>query len=89
MALVVAQDWRSGLETAGKFAPFCSRVVLLPRLPKDEEDMSLEANFYGVGVVVRDEGRMVVAPEPFLRQCHKPAAWWFSEEIYDRVAKHH
>ncbi|WP_283137351.1 hypothetical protein [Rhizohabitans arisaemae] len=89
LAVVVAHDWRSGLESVGKFASFCSRVVLLPKLPMDAEEMGLEANFYGVGVVVRDEGRVVVAPEPFVRQCHKPAAWWFSEEIYDRVVGHH
>jgi hypothetical protein len=88
LAAVRANDWRRGLDQASLFAPFCSRAVVLGRVPDDADALLVEAAYYGVGVVVAETGEVQVLahPEPFSRQGHKAAGWWFAEEIYAQVS---
>jgi len=84
LALVGARTWRKGLEVAGRFAPFCARAMVLPGRPTDLEEMRIQADFYGVGViVVSDQATQVlVEPTPFHRVRHTAAGWQFVEMVY-------
>ncbi|WP_063748995.1 hypothetical protein [Streptomyces sp. NRRL B-24484] len=88
LAVVRAADWRTGLERAGRFAPFCSRAVLLDRLPGPELDAAvMDASFYGIGVLLSgpDGIRSVLAPAEYRPQRHTAAAWHFAEGLYERL----
>lgn len=87
LALVAAQGWRTGLEVAGRFAPFCSRVMLLRRWPNDAENLRMQADFYGIGVVVANgvNVEVMVAPRPFQPWRFTAARWQFLEEVYQHV----
>lgn len=87
LAVVRASGWRSGLEAAGRFAPVCRRAMVLKRLPAETHELLLEANFYGVGVFVgADDGmEMVLEPRDYRPVRHTAAAWWYVEELYQRV----
>lgn len=87
-AIVPARTWRAGLETAGRFAPFCMRIMVLNRRPRNESDVRVEASFYGVGVVVADQRGADVLAEPalFRRRRFTVAGWQFLENVYQRVA---
>jgi len=86
LALVVAPSWRHGLEVAGRFAPFCARAMVLRRPPSDVDEMRLQADFYGVGVIVVDDAEcdVLVEPAPFQRVRFTAASWWFLEQVYRR-----
>lgn len=86
-ALVAARSWRSGLVTAGRFAPFCARAVVLSTRPRDLGEMALEAGFYGVGVIVvdNDGADVLVDPAPFERHRFTAAGWRFLEDVYRLV----
>jgi hypothetical protein len=88
LAAVRASDWRRGLDQASLFAPFCSRTVVLSRVPEDADVMLAEAAYYGIGVAVTETGevRVLADPEPFRKQAHKAAGWWFAEEVYAQVS---
>ena len=62
-----ACDWRRGLDQASLLAPFCSRAVVLGRVPDDADALLAEAAYYGIGVVVAETGEVQVLadPEPF------------------------
>lgn len=84
LAIVTAHSWRRGLEHAGRFAPFCTRAVLLDRPPRDLATACAEADFYGVGLLVTTgpDVEVLVPPEP-----HRPGRvaarnWWSAEEAY-------
>lgn len=86
LALVAAKSWRSGLDMAGRFAPFCTRAIVLDSRPRDDQEMRMEADFYGVGVtVVHDEHvEVLVNPTPF-RPLHPTAAGLrFLERVYEQ-----
>jgi hypothetical protein len=87
LAVVPAGDWRRGLDQASLFAPFCSRAVVLARLPADADHLLLEAAYYGIGVAVAGDSDIEVLadPQPFNRQCYKAAGWWFAEQVYAQV----
>jgi hypothetical protein len=89
LAAVRAHDWRRGLDQASLLAPFCSRAVVLGRVPDDADALLAEAAYYGIGVVVAGAGevRVLADPEPFSRQSHKAAGWWFAEEVYAQVSE--
>ena len=89
LAVVVVSDWRRGLDRASRFTPFCSTILVLPRVRGDRDHMLIEAAFYGVGVAVATSSGpdMVAEPAPFVQQFHKPAAWWFAEEIHGQVQR--
>jgi hypothetical protein len=87
LAVVVARDWRRGLGGASRLTSFCTTILAIPRLPEDRDHMLVEASYYGVGIAVATApGPEIIAePAPFVRHFHKPAAWWFAEEIYSQV----
>jgi hypothetical protein len=84
LAVVAARSWRSGLDAAGRFTPFCARAMVLARRPTDIRQMCIEAEFYGVGVVVVDGGgaELLVEPVPFQRVRFTAASWRFLEDVY-------
>lgn len=91
MAMVPARTWRRGLERAGRFAPFCSRAMVLRKPPRDLEVLRMEADFYGIGVVIAADGaeppELVVPPAPFRRNRFTAAGWLFLEETYRQVGQ--
>jgi hypothetical protein len=88
LAVVPTVDWRRGLDQASLFAPFCSRAVVLARAPADTGDLLIEAAYYGIGVAVVRDGDIDVLtdPQPFSRQCHNAAGWWFAEQVYAEIS---
>jgi hypothetical protein len=89
LALVPAGSWRSGLERAGRFAPFCRRAMVLRAPPRDLDDLHMEAGFYGIGVIVAgsDAGpEVLVEPAHFRRNRITVAGWRFLEELYRQVS---
>lgn len=87
LAVVPAVDWRRGLDQASLFAPFCSRAVVLARVPADAGHLLIEAAYYGIGVAVARDGdiEVLAEPQPFRRQRHKAAGWWFAEQVYAEI----
>lgn len=79
--------WRGGLERASRFAPFCARALLLDRPSRRDEDLLMEAAFYGIGVLFdgEDGTEMVLEPRPYRPQRHTAAAWCFIEEFAQRL----
>lgn len=86
-AAVYAQSWQAGLVNAGKFAPYCERLMILRKEPPD--DACLEASYYGVGVTVQTATglRELLPPEPWIQHLVTPAGWWFTEEAYRQSFK--
>jgi hypothetical protein len=86
LALVAARSWRSGLDMAGRFAPFCTRAIVLGFRPPDDQEMRLEADFYGVGVTVAQDERVevLVTPTPFRPLRPTAAGWRFLERVYEQ-----
>jgi hypothetical protein len=85
-ALVAARHWKQGLVTAGRFAPFCARAMLLPAPPTDP-DAAMQASYWGVGIGVVTTGtlRVLVEPEPYVRTRHSSAQWRFVEDIHRQI----
>jgi hypothetical protein len=89
LALVPASSWRSGLERAGRFAPFCARAMVLRTPPRNLGDLLMEAGFYGIGVIVaarNAEPDVLVQPTPFRRNRSTVAGWRFLEQVYRQVS---
>lgn len=85
LVVVSRARWREGLVAATAFAPFASRVLLLPRAPRRELTAKLcEADLCGVGVWVGtvDEHDVLLPPEPWRRHYWKAAGWCFTERAY-------
>jgi hypothetical protein len=87
--VVAASNWKNGLRSAGKFAPFCSRAVLLRSVPEDLDDARIQASFFGIGMCVFASGglQMLVDPQPYVRQRHSCGQWWFAEALYEKVSE--
>jgi hypothetical protein len=89
LALVPAASWRSGLERAGRFAPFCPRAMVLRLPPRDLDELYMEAGFYGIGVIVAssDGGpEVLVEPARSHRNRLTVAGWRFLEEVHRQVS---
>jgi hypothetical protein len=88
LAVVSAERWRTGLEVAGRFAPFCSRVLMLRSRPTDVEDLRAQANFYGIGAVIAHSTdlEVLVVPRPFQRRRFTATGWQFVEEVYQQIS---
>jgi len=84
LALFGARTWQRGLEVAGRFAPFCARAMVLADYPRDLEQLQVQADFYGVGVIVSTERltEVLVEPAPFRRIRFTSAGWQFLERVY-------
>jgi hypothetical protein len=78
---------QAGLKRAGRFAPYCNRVLAIPGEPRDLHQAATEADYWGIGLVVNTahEPRLVVAPELFVQRRHTPAGWFFLEEVHQQV----
>ncbi len=87
LAIVPARSWRAGLHAAGRFAPFCARVIVLGSPPRDFDALRAQADFYGIGVAVADhaEPQLIVMPEAFRRNRFTAAGWQFLEGVYQQV----
>jgi len=84
LAIIRAANWRSGLERAGRFAPFTARMMWLPRLPLDAHVLLREASRYGIGVLTgsAERAEVVAAPPRFVRRRFTAAGWLFTEQVY-------
>lgn len=87
VAVVTGRQWMPGLTRAGRFAPYCNRVLVLNGKPCGLTEKAIEADFWGIGLVVNAaiEPELVVAPTPFELHRHTPAGWAFAEEIYRQI----
>lgn len=79
--------WASTLARAGRFAPYCTRSVLV-----DDEPTLMqlsEASFYGIGVLLRTgpDRRTLLEPEPFTGGYCTPASWAFAEQAYAQLCQ--
>ncbi|WP_420158091.1 hypothetical protein [Nocardiopsis sp. CNT-189] len=83
LAVATGPTWRAALARAARFAPFCARVALADRPPRDAASAAAEADYYGVGLAVRDGSETVplVPPEPFRPRRHSALKWKFAERV--------
>jgi hypothetical protein len=88
LAITIRPRFPQGLVQAGRFGAYCTRVLALTGKPRNLRDAAIEADFWGIGLIVNatTEPELVVAPEPFVPQRHTPAAWAFAEDIYQQIA---
>lgn len=89
LAIVTARQWKPGLVRAGRFAPFCTRVLAFAGKPGGLTERAFEADYWGIGIVINTakDPELVVTPEPFVARRHTPAGWAFAEDIYRQVAE--
>jgi hypothetical protein len=87
LALVTGQQWKPGMIRAGRFGAYCNRVLALTGKPRSLAEKAIEADFWGIGLIVNATAKpeLVVAPTPFEQYRHTPAGWAFAEEIYRQV----
>ncbi|WP_152364941.1 hypothetical protein [Microlunatus speluncae] len=86
---VTTRNWRTGLTTASRFAPYSSRELILERLPADDLQLRLEADYLGVGVSVRGSDpdmpiRQIIEPASFAPARYTGASWLFAERLLTR-----
>jgi hypothetical protein len=83
LATVSGPPTRKSLGRAGWFAPFCSRTLIIPRVPR-RKDFLTEADFWGIGVTLDHAGEreVLVEPEPWVLKRHTPAGWRYVERAY-------
>lgn len=89
LALVTVASWRRGLELAGRFTPFCARAMVLPQIPAEVEALRMEADFYGIGVIIDEHGEdpaVLVPPAPFVRKRFSVGGWLFAEQMYRQIS---
>jgi hypothetical protein len=78
-------SFRSKLQQAGRFAPFCPKAIVFNRAPRDLTAACFDADFYGVGLIVAEGGsdvEVLVAPQAHRPRRLVPRTWWFTEEVY-------
>ena len=85
LAVVTGLSWGPGLSTAGAFAPFCRRVLLLDQHRRVPKSKLWEADYWGIGVWqhTTDGVEELVAPAPWRQRYANPAGWAFRERAYD------
>lgn len=87
-ALVPASGLRAGLCGAGRFTPFCARGVSLAESPSDRQFAQAAASYWGIGLYTADgadAARVLVEPDPYMRNHHNAAQWWFAEQVYAQL----
>ncbi|WP_329581827.1 hypothetical protein OG500_19035 [Kitasatospora sp. NBC_01250] len=87
LAVVPGRGWETAMEKAERFTPFCTRAVLVEGALRRKDDAVMQADFYGIGllVAVGDEVDVLVPPRPFVRRRHSAAAWRFVEEVHRQL----
>lgn len=86
-AVVAGTATRRNLDRVGRFAPFCARVLLIPKPPRRSDFLS-EADFWGIGVTLEhsDGSHEVLVPEqPWVFRRHTMIGWRFVEEAYGQA----
>lgn len=81
---------KTALESAGRFAPFCARAVVITRRPRMVETLT-EFDFWGIGAVLEHADgttETLVEPAPWRPMRHTPAGWWFAERAYTAYLEH-
>jgi hypothetical protein len=88
LAIAARTRFPQGLVHTGRFAPYCTRVLALTGKPRGLTEKAIEADFWGIGLIINTatEPELVVAPTPFEQHRHTPAGWAFTEEIYRQIA---
>ncbi|MEU4351778.1 hypothetical protein [Streptomyces sp. NPDC023838] len=89
LAVVPGSSWTAAKEKAEWFTPFCARAVMVDRPLRRRDDAVMEAEFYGIGllVAVGRDVEVVVPPRPFVRRRHTAAGWQFLEEAYNQLCR--
>jgi hypothetical protein len=82
--LVVADNWRAGLEQVGIFAPDAPRGLVLTRPMPDVAELVARAGRFGIGVVSAGvDGKFQVLQRPINRHARATARHWrFLETVY-------
>lgn len=82
LAVAEAPRWTVALDRAARFAPFCQRVIAVDGVPSDWDSLVLEAQLYGIGVLLG--GELVVQPAPFVEGRYSPQRWLLAERVFRR-----
>ncbi|MCX4856620.1 hypothetical protein [Streptomyces canus] len=88
LAVVPGRTWTATKEKAEWFTPFCSRAVLIDGPLRRREDAVMEADFYGIGLLV-ETGKgveVIVPPRPFVRRRYTAASWQLVENAYRQLS---
>lgn len=88
LAVVPGRTWTVTKERAEWFTPFCARAVLLDGPLRRREDAAMEADFYGIGLLVTtgNDVEVVVPPRPFVRRRYTAASWQLVENAYRQLS---
>ena len=88
LAVVPGRTWTVTKEKAEWFTPFCARAVLIDGQLRRREDAVMEADFYGIGLLVAtgNEVEVVVPPRPFVRRRYTAASWQLIENAYRQLS---
>jgi hypothetical protein len=83
------EDWRSGLQRAGQFSTYCTRLLAIPGVPNEIAEIRAESAYYGVGLVVNASTSplLAVPPERFIPTAHTAAGWRFTEQVYSEIVR--
>jgi hypothetical protein len=81
LVVVVDSQWGRGLRRAARFGPYTERVLLLPRVPANPDELLIEAAYLGIGVATPEQPQLV-ARAPFLPMRFTAASWAFAEAAY-------
>lgn len=89
LVVVRAPGWRSGMDLASQFAPFARRAMVLERVPRNLDELLMEADFYGIGVFAARRGgvQMLVEPAEYRAVRFTTAAWRFAEQAYRAIVE--
>jgi hypothetical protein len=74
------------LRAAGRFGAYTSTAVLVGSPPRDD-DLMVQADWYGVGVLQAREDPPVLwlPPRPFVPASHSASGWRFAEQVYTQA----
>jgi hypothetical protein len=90
LAVVTAEtdDWQAGLEKAGAFTGYCTRILAIAGMPGNMPQAYAEAARHGVGLVVGTDSSPVteVSAVRFMPAAHTAAGWRFAEQVYEEIA---
>lgn len=89
LIVVRAPGWKSGMDLTTQFAPFTRRAMFFERVPREIDELLLEADFYGVGVFALRDGmvQMLVKPTEYKPLRYTTAAWRFAEQTYRLITE--
>lgn len=82
--VVEARSGTAGLAAASAFAPYCRRNTVIPAAAANDETTLLNAQLYGIGIVVRRDGQYLQVAEaaPFVLRRWSWASWLFHEQAW-------